>query len=73
MFLLVTLFVLALVPLFLGEFRDVLGTVGLINGTAALSTADLPAGQHVILATYLGDDNFLPSTGSTALEVLLRA
>jgi SdrD B-like domain/Bacterial Ig-like domain (group 3)/Domain of unknown function DUF11 len=57
------------------DFFDVttdtdLGSVALSGGTASLTTGSLTVGQHVIEARYSGDDNFLTSTGSTALQVL---
>ena len=38
--------------------------VPLTNGSAAISTAGLPAGAHTITAFYSGDGNFLPSRGT---------
>jgi hypothetical protein len=38
-----------------------LGTVSLSGGTASVSTSALAAGTHVIVASYSGDGNFLPS------------
>src|SRR5262249_52025206 len=47
-----------------------LGTVGLSNGTASLTVGTLGIGKHAITATYLGDSNFLPSSGTASLEVI---
>jgi hypothetical protein len=43
--------------------------VALTDGVAALSTADLPPGTNTVLAAYVGDSNFLGSTGSVAQVV----
>ena len=43
--------------------------VALTAGVATLTTADLPTGANTVLAAYLGDDNFLPSTNSVAQVV----
>jgi probable HAF family extracellular repeat protein len=40
----------------------VLGTVALSSGTAILNTAGLAVGSHTITASYVGDNNFGPST-----------
>jgi hypothetical protein len=47
-----------------------LGTVGLSNGTATLTVGPLTVGEHTITATYLGDNNFLQSSGTASLEVI---
>ncbi|MEA2301726.1 MAG: hypothetical protein QOE44_2261, partial [Solirubrobacteraceae bacterium] len=41
----------------------------LMGGSASIATAALPAGAHTISATYSGDANFLPSTGSLPYAV----
>jgi len=41
-----------------------LGSVALASGTAAFTTWSLSAKTHTIKATYAGDDNFKPSSGS---------
>ena len=43
--------------------------VALTDGVAALSTADLPPGTNTVLAAYVGDSNFLGSTGGVAQVV----
>jgi hypothetical protein len=40
------------------------GSVALSGGVASLGTAGLPVGTNTVLATYVGDGNFLGSTGS---------
>src|SRR5262249_4654501 len=47
-----------------------LGTVALSNGTATLTIGTLAIGQHTITATYLGDSNFLPSSGTASHGVI---
>jgi hypothetical protein len=49
----------------------VIGTVPLAGGSAALTTAALPAGKHTIQARYLGTRNYLPST-STVVQQSVR-
>ena len=39
-----------------------IGTVGLVNGTASMTTSTLAFGNHTIHATYSGDSNFATST-----------
>src|SRR5262249_50462212 len=38
-------------------------SVTLVNGMASFTPATLPAGSHVVTATYSGDSNFTTSTG----------
>ena len=40
------------------------GSVALSGGVASLGTAGLPVGTNTVLAAYVGDGNFLGSTGS---------
>jgi hypothetical protein len=40
------------------------GSVTLSGGVASLGTAGLPVGTNTVLAAYVGDGNFLGSTGS---------
>lgn len=51
---------------FTADGSNVLGTVALSSGQAALSTSSLKAGTHSIVASYGGDSNYQPSA-STAL------
>jgi hypothetical protein len=44
--------------------------VPLVNGTASLTTAALPAGADTITAAYSGGSGFLLSSGSTTVNVL---
>jgi hypothetical protein len=46
-----------------------LGTVGLVNGQASLTTSALGAGTHVISAAYSGDSTFDDSTGALIQSV----
>jgi hypothetical protein len=47
-----------------------LGTVPLNGGTAALSISTLALGGHAVIATYPGDNNFLPSSAATTITVI---
>ncbi len=51
----------------------VLGSVGLAGGKAAYTTAILKAGNHVIKATYGGDNTFEPSSGTVKQRVELSS
>src|SRR5205823_8320165 len=51
--------------------QTTLGTVSLVDGTAAVTTA-FAAGDHVISASYSGDANFVPSSRSSTLAVLFN-
>ena len=51
----------------------VLGTVPLTGLTAALTTAGLGAGRHVITARYDGDPNFAPATSAALAETVAKA
>ena len=46
-----------------------LDTRPLVNGSVAFSTDELTAGDHTIVATYSGDDNFSSSSGPTTHTV----
>jgi hypothetical protein len=46
-----------------------LGSVALSGGTAAVSTSGLAPGTHVIVASYRGDGNYLPSAGTLTQTV----
>jgi hypothetical protein len=48
-------------------------TNGLVTGVATASTASLPPGTNTIQAEYVGDGNFLASTGKVAQVVKLFA
>lgn len=48
---------------------NTLGTVTLTSGQATFSTSSLLVGSHSITATYNGDTNFSPSTGSLGQNV----
>jgi hypothetical protein len=49
---------------------DTLGTADLDeNGVASLTTAALSGGTHVVTASYAGDANFAPSSGSVTQTV----
>jgi hypothetical protein len=50
-----------------------LGTAPLINGTATLRSSGLPAGTHVITATYGGDATFAASTAAPRNQVVSPA
>ncbi len=51
---------------------SVLGTVALDGtGTAAFTTSNLAVGSHAILATYAGNSNFGPSSGTLTETVTL--
>jgi probable HAF family extracellular repeat protein len=57
------------------EFRDEtagrsLDTVALMEGTAKITISDLLIGGHRITAAYLGDGNYLPSTGTSDVTVI---
>jgi hypothetical protein len=43
---------------------DASGPVPLSGGTAAFSTAGLSVGTHTVTASYSGDSNFVPSSGT---------
>jgi uncharacterized repeat protein (TIGR03803 family) len=49
-----------------------LGTVKLTNGTASLNVnaQGIPTGTYQITASYSGDSNYLPSSGTTSVTVL---
>ena len=46
-----------------------LGTAPMTAGVAELTTTALPAGKDAVTATYLGDSNYVPSTGGTTVTV----
>ncbi|HEV7485834.1 MAG TPA: Ig-like domain repeat protein [Thermoanaerobaculia bacterium] len=52
---------------------NVIGTVPVVNGTAAFETASLHAGTRSITATYSGDANFNTSTASAFLQSVAKA
>jgi hypothetical protein len=57
-------------------FRDrgtVLGTAGLSNGIATLTTSMLGAGTHHIVAAYGGDSNYLASTSNSLRQIVNKA
>ena len=45
-----------------------LGTQELTDGTASLTTATLPVGQHTITVVYQGDDNYASSTSNEVIQ-----
>ncbi len=45
-----------------------LGTQELTNGTANLTTATLPVGQHTITVVYQGDDDYASSTSNEVIQ-----
>jgi Ca2+-binding RTX toxin-like protein len=49
-----------------------LGTVGLVNGAASLTTT-LPPGSRTVMASYNGDGNFIASSSSTVTTVTAAA
>jgi Bacterial Ig-like domain (group 3)/FG-GAP-like repeat len=48
-----------------------LGSVALVGGKAAYPTSSLSVKKHSIKATYVGDDNFEPSTAAVVQQVEL--
>jgi large repetitive protein len=46
--------------------------VSLVNGQAILPNLRLSLGNHTIVAVYLGDANYLPSTATTLIEVITK-
>ena len=53
-----------------GAGKTALGTATLTGGTATFSTSALKAGNHNIIATYDGDDNFAPSKSPKLVQVV---
>jgi hypothetical protein len=49
--------------------NTVVGTSSLVGGVATFQTSSLPAGANSLTATYSGDQNFGPSTGTTTANV----
>ncbi|MFN8469129.1 MAG: choice-of-anchor Q domain-containing protein [Caldilineaceae bacterium] len=47
-----------------------IGSGGLANKTATVTTGTLPAGSNVITATYAGDNTHLPSTSAPYIQVV---
>jgi len=48
----------------------VLGSAPLSGGVAQISTASIPVGPHVVTVTYVGDNNYLPSTYQPLKQVV---
>jgi Pro-kumamolisin, activation domain/Bacterial Ig-like domain (group 3) len=46
-----------------------LGTATVSNGTAQITTSSVPGGAHAIAATYSGDGNYAPASGSVSESV----
>ena len=63
-------------PSGLVQFKDGTTNLGdpvpLEDGSAVLVTTDLPAGTHSLSASYAGDANFAPSTGSLAPNLVVH-
>lgn len=38
------------------------GSAPLVNGVAQLTTSTIPSGTHVVVAKYVGDNNYLPNS-----------
>jgi uncharacterized repeat protein (TIGR03803 family) len=55
-----------------GNSGTVLGSAGLANGTATLTTSALSGGAHSVTAAYGGDANFLPIAASILQIVSLE-
>jgi hypothetical protein len=50
--------------------NTVLGSVSLSGGSATLTTATLPVGNQIIIASYGGDANFLPSRDTLTVPIV---
>jgi uncharacterized protein YjdB len=49
-----------------------LNTVNVINGMAAMVTAQLAGGQHVLTASYSGDSNYAASASAPLIQVFIQ-
>jgi hypothetical protein len=46
-----------------------LGAIALVNGIASLTTSSLPVGSRTIMASYLGDSTYLPSSATITVSI----
>lgn len=49
----------------------VVGAAAISGGVATFSTSTITAGTHTIVATYLGNGNYLPSTSNSVKETIM--
>jgi hypothetical protein len=50
------------------DANSVLGTATITNGTASFATTSLALGAHSVVASYSGDNQFLPSASSSPVS-----
>jgi hypothetical protein len=50
------------------DANSVLGTATITNGTASFATTSLALGAHMVVASYSGDNQFLPSASSSPVS-----